>query len=158
MYSDIWYQICWYKCLINDFCNKLSRNSLLVFQKIDSFDNTCFSLCAYLNDLACVHASNPDAWYLCALCLHVKDLGHVTVTEHLPYMCSYFCHSLDFGCSPAHRLWFSAETQRDVRWGHMWPGLVPGEHGSTTLVLSVTQPVSQPVWGKKARGEKTHWA
>ena len=105
---------------------------------------------------------------MCEICVFTecyaymsKDLRHLIVTEYLPY--SYFCHTL-FAF-----FWLQswASTSDGVQrhggmytGGHIWPGLVPGEHGSTTLVLSVRQPVSQPVWGEKKgrEGVKTHTA
>lgn len=114
----------------------------------------CINRCS-----ACASMPVVDVWYWC-FSQSLRDLRHLMVTEYLPNASSYFCHTLGLlaGCSPEHWVRWRAETQRDVYRGHTWPGLVPGEHGSTTLILSVTQPVSQPVWGggRKARGEWRH--
>lgn len=106
---------------------------------------------------------HPCLRLMCDICVFAqcyaymsKDLRHLIVTELPPHAYTYFCHTLEFfGCSPEHQLRCSAETRGDVYWGHMWPGLVPGEHGSTTLVLSVRRPVGQSVPGKSWGRAKT---
>lgn len=103
-----------------------------------------------------------DVWCLCVhrvRCLHVKgsetfDCDRIS-SMHIQLFLS---HSGCFGCSPGYQLWCRVETRKDIYWGHMWPGLVPGEHGSTTLILSVRQPVSQPVSGKGLEWEWRHAA
>lgn len=83
-----------------------------------------------------------------------KALKHLIVTRYLPCTHSYFCHTLAFCVSvlsadcdavPRHAGTYTG--------GHVWPRVVPGEHGSTTLVLSVTYPVSQSFPGKNCERE-----
>lgn len=144
--------------------NKLWKNTLqIVFLKsrVDSTGSHCCAfLCINRCSGMCIHAS---CWCVVLVCSQSCDaymskaLRHLIVTEYPSIRIQLFLsHSLflaavlSAGCDSLRR------HGRDVYWGHMWPGLVPGEHGSTTLVLSVRQPVSQPVFRKKAGREWRH--
>lgn len=110
---------------------------------------------------------HPCLRSMCDICVFTqryaymsKDLRHLIVTEYPPHAYTYFCHTLEFLWLQS---WAPTEMQRrdtrgDVYRGHMWPGLVPGEHGSTTLVLSVRRPVGQLGFREKPGGERRHAA